>query len=309
MPKKLKTIRRYALYCALRTAAAVLRLVPYRACVAAGGLLGRLGFAFARRERTRALAHLDIAFGDLKTAAEKKSIAKACFVNLGRSAFEIVKLSRMPDKFVAGLVEIEEPEKFEELRALRASGASIIMLTGHIGNWELLAAYFSLQGLNVKVIGRRIYFPKYNVFIVGLRARNSIETIYQDESPRRLLRALKDGCTLGILADQDVRKIDGVFVDFFGREAYTPAAPVSFALARGLPLRPVFLVRAGRKHRLVLPPPLVLEEEEEKEKTVLQNTQKWSKIFEDFIRAHPTQWVWMHRRWRTTRDKVEKADG
>ena len=126
------------------------------------------------------------------------------------------------------------------------------MLSCHFGNWDLQAMYFALTGRPINVIARRIYFNKYDDFINKARRSKGVNIIYRDESPRKILRALKRDETVGVLADQDVDSVDGVFVNFFGHLAYTPKAPVALALATGAALIPCFTVRDGMGYRYII---------------------------------------------------------
>src|SRR6185503_11675146 len=110
------------------------------------------------------------------------------------------------------------------------------------------------------VIARCIYYERYDRLLVDVRSQMKLETIYRDDSPRRVLRALKENRVLGVVADQDVDTVEGVFVDFFGQPAYTPAAPARLAAATGAALIPCFIIREGMYHRIVIEPPVLLEE-------------------------------------------------
>ena len=186
---------------------------------------------------------------------------------------------------------------------------SIIIITGHLGNWELIPAYFVSVGLHGGVVARRVYYEKYERLLSRLRLSKGFRVFYRDESPRAILKTLKNNEVVGILADQDVRKLDGVFVEFFGRPAYTPTAPVLIAMKTGAPLIPARIVREGRKHRIVVDEPIPLRRSGDREADLVHNTQAWSRVIERYIREHPDQWVWMHRRWRTRPEDVARRRG
>ena len=130
-----------------------------------------------------------------------------------------------------------------------------------------------------------------------MRTGNSVT--YRDESPKKVLRILRNGGYIGVLADQDVASIEGVFVDFFGKPAYTPAAPVKFAMKTDAALMPMFLVRNGDKYDFFVEPPVKMRMTGDLERDVLVNTAIWTGILEKYIRKYPDHWVWMHRRWKT----------
>ena len=124
-----------------------------------------------------------------------------------------------------------------------------------------------------------------------------------DESPKKLLRVLKNGGMIGILADQDVDSVDGVFVKFFGHDAFTPVAPVKIALATGAKIVPAFVVRkSDNSYRFVAEKPMTLSSSGDKEADVKRYTQEWTDTLEKHIRKDPEQWVWVHKRWKTKND-------
>jgi Kdo2-lipid IVA lauroyltransferase/acyltransferase len=141
-----------------------------------------------------------------------------------------------------------------------------------------------------------------------MRRRFGMEIVYQDESPRKLLRALRDGKIVALLADQDVPRLDGVFVPFFGRPAYTPTGPAALAVASGAELVLAHTLRVGRdRHRLVVTEPIAFDRSD-RDRAILEGTRAWCAMLERVIREHPEQWVWMHRRWRTApADRPEAA--
>ncbi len=175
----------------------------------------------------------------------------------------------------------------------------MILLTAHFGNWELMGALLRFYDYKGAVVGRQIYYEKYNQAILDLRGKATLRTIYQDASPREFLKVLKQNEILGILADQDIDRLEGIFVPFFGRPAYTLTGPVKLALASGAPIVPTFLIREGNRYRLLVEEPIRVEMKGSREETVQEYTSRWSRVIEEKIRAHPEQWAWMHRRWKT----------
>ena len=187
----------------------------------------------------------------------------------------------------------------ERLDKAYEKGKGIIVLTAHFGSWELMAAALRENNCPGVTIGRRIYFKKYDDFLNRLRKSRDVEVIYRDESPRKMLKTLKKNWIVGIVADQDVDSVDGVFVNFFGQAAYTPTGPVALAKASGAVLLPVFIIREGSRHTIAIDEPIELRDTGDKEADLIYNTQKWSDVVESYIRRYPDQWVWMHRRWKT----------
>jgi len=292
MPKK--KFHRPILYVLLRVCGALFSFLPFEAGFDFGGAVGRFAFRNLRKERDKTLTHLARAFPE-KSARDLEIIGERVFENYGHTVAELGLLDKLIPRLKTDLT-VEGREHFDNGRA---KGNGVIAVTAHFANWELLGGWLAMSGYPGSVVGRRIYYDKYDKLLVATRAKMKLETIYRDESPRRILKALRDNRVLGIVPDQDVDTVDGVFVDFFGRPAYTPSAPVRFAMASGAPLVPCFLIREEKKYRIVIEPPIQLEDTGDKEKDLITNTQKWVSAQERFIRQYPHLWVWNHKRWKT----------
>lgn len=296
MKKVRHTFRKELLYYAAVGLLAIARVVPARALYTLFAGAGWCAYYLLRRERCKTLDNLARAYGAERTAAERARIARSVFVNQGRTMAELALSPRLNDAGLHALVSMEGREIIDREKR---RGKGIIIITGHLGNWELIPAYFVSVGLHGGVVARRVYYEKYERLLSRLRLSKGFRVFYRDESPREILKTLRRNEVVGILADQDVRKLDGVFVEFFGRPAYTPTAPVLIAMKTGAPLIPARIVREGRKHRIIVDEPIVLRLTGDREADLIHNTQAWSHVIERYIREHPDQWVWMHRRWRT----------
>ncbi len=294
MPKK--KFHRPILYVLLRITGALFSLLPFEAGLDFGGAVGRFAFRSLKKEREKTLKHLALAFPE-KSAKELEAIGEKVFENYGYVIAELGLLEKLLPRLEKDLT-VEGREHFDNGRA---KGNGVIAVTAHFANWELLGGWLAMSGYPGTVVARRIYYEKYDKLLVATRAKMKLETIYRDESPRRILKALRDNRVLGIVPDQDVETVEGVFVDFFGRPAYTPTAPVRFAMASGAPLVPCFLIREGKKYRIKIEPPIQFQDTGDKAKDLVANTQKWVSIQEHYIRQYPHLWVWNHKRWKTSR--------
>ena len=157
-------------------------------------------------------------------------------------------------------------------------------------------AHFGCNGL---IIARRIYIEQFNRLIVKMRKEKGNDVIYRDEYPKKILRRLNNNGYVGVLADQDVASVEGVFVDFFGKAAYTPIAPVNLAIKTGAALLPVFLIREGDRFKYIAEKEIDLDITGNRDRDIVVNTARWNKVLERYIRKYPDHWVWMHRRWKT----------
>lgn len=307
MSKKVKhRFRKEFLYYAAVALLEGSRLIPARLLYlfCAGG--GWCAYYLLARERRKTLANLALAYGGEKSDRERARIARAVFANMGRTVAELALSPRIDTARLHELVTMEGKEIVDREKK---KGKGIILLTGHLGNWEFIPAYFVSVGLDGGVVARRLYYEKYERLLSRLRLSKGFRVFYRDDSARGILKTLKNNEIVGILADQDVRKLDGVFVEFFGRPAYTPTGPVLIAMKTGAPLVPARIVREGRRHRIIVEEPIPMRVTDDRAADIVYNTQAWSRHIERYIREHPDQWVWMHRRWRTRPEDVVKRDG
>jgi KDO2-lipid IV(A) lauroyltransferase len=286
-PRRLRGI---ALAALLRGLAAVLSPLSWAAVDRFGRALGTLAFRLGRRDRRRALAHLAIAFPDL-TATARQALARGCFRHQGMNLAECLHLFGRGCAEVAAQVDVLG---WEEVERARAGGRPLLVLTGHCGNWELLAALINCRGLAMAVVARPLEDAPLQALLAGLRSRFGTATIERGSAgaARAILGRLRRGGVLGMLIDQDT-KVDGVWVPFFGRPAFTPVGAAKIALRQGATVVPAFIERLpGGRHLARFHPAMELPDDPR------EATAAMTLAIEEQVRRHPEQWVWMHRRWR-----------
>jgi KDO2-lipid IV(A) lauroyltransferase len=290
-----KKIRRWAALLLVRSFIFWTRVLPRRVGLKVFAFLGGASFALYRKDRERALRNLALAFpqSDPMIVA---AMAKGCFRALARNAFDALRLSYLSKEKVLGLCTVEGEE---HLRKACDAGRGVIALTGHIGCWELLAAYFSCKGYKVSVIYRDMKNKRLDSLLIGVRGRYGTASIPRGASAVSAFKVLKRGEILAMLIDQDI-DVDGIFVPFFGVPAHTPRGAAAFALRSGAPIVPlaIHLQPDGSHHITVLPaldaPPGSLAEAER----IDELTTRCAQAVERLIRIYPQQWVWFHDRWR-----------
>jgi Kdo2-lipid IVA lauroyltransferase/acyltransferase len=209
---------------------------------------GSIGYVLLRRHRKSAIENLKFAFGDEKSADELAHIARRNFVHLSQTAADMCRLPKWTRSGMPDLVHA--PEGTQALDQAPAAGRGAIVLTGHLGNWELLGPCLRFLGYPGSLVGRRIYYEPYDRVLVSLRRSGLVETIYRDESPRQILEVLKRNHLIGMTTDQDIDSLDGIFIPFLGRDALTAVAPAKISLASGAPILPTFLVHDRGGYRL-----------------------------------------------------------
>jgi KDO2-lipid IV(A) lauroyltransferase len=264
--------------------------LPWNDAQRLGGALGGLAWGLAGRDRRRALDHLAIAFPDLP-GADRAALARRSFVHFGTMLGESLWLAGHDTSDVHRLVELGG---WSEIEAARAEGRPVLILTGHCGNWELLAAALNVRGLGMSVVARGLHEPGLQETLLALRSRFGTRTIVRGTpgAARELLRAMRGGGALGMLIDQDT-DVEGVWVNFFGRPAWTPVGAAELALRFRAVVLPTFIQRRpDGSHTARIEPRLELAADP------VAATQQMTDRIERQIRRVPEQWVWMHRRWR-----------
>lgn len=301
-----KLLKRHFAYWVGYFITSVLREIPLEVCSWVMRRTFLIWYAFFVKYRRRTYKHLRQVFGDSRDPAWYRKTAKTMFMNLGSNLAEFLHIPRMPRH---RFLELVDGTGFRTAIAQAAkSGNGVICVTGHIGNWELLAAYCA-KYFPTTVIAKKIYFEKYDREVVRRRKRLGIRVVYQEDGLRPVLEALRSNRVLGILADQDIPDAAGVFVDFLGKAAYTPVAPAALAIAGKAPLFVVCVERLpGGKHRIFISERVQVPRTGDRESDRFELTRRWNDMLSNFIRNHPEQWVWFHRRWRTTREKAAKRE-
>lgn len=291
-----KKMKRRVIYSCVLGFVSFIRLLPRRAALSITRGLGWAAFYLLKSKRIRTLNHLTRALGREKSASEIHRIAKQVFSNFGAFAADAILIPRYAGRGIHKMITAEGLEHLDNL-SRRNEGA--ILLTAHFGNWELLAAWVAKQGYKIKVIAAPQTNPYINQLIASMRAGAGYESIERGNHTRKILRALADGYSIGVLIDQDT-KVDGVFVRFFSQWAHTPVGPVRLALKYGLKIIPIFIhLRSDDTYHVEVKDPLPLVSTGDKRRDLVVNIQLCSDAYEAIIRQHPEQWLWVMRRWKT----------
>jgi KDO2-lipid IV(A) lauroyltransferase len=272
-------------------------ILPRRAADVAARVLAWLGFHFARRQRRAGLQNLRLTFPEL-SEQEREQILRGCFRNLGRL---LVEFSRFPQLHKSNISDLVIQDGLENYLAALRRGNGVICLTAHLGAWELSSFAHSIFGYPMKFIVRQIDNPRVESLISRYRSLGGNMPIHRRNAGRKLIRALRNNETVGILFDQNTTRSEGVFVDFMGIPAATTPAVATLALRTGAAVVPGFLIwdDSIRKHRLRFDPPLELKATDNPEQDILDNTKLFNQVLEKYIRKYPDQWLWIHRRWKT----------
>jgi KDO2-lipid IV(A) lauroyltransferase len=290
----------WLIYSSVWVLAKVVRRLPMRLAMFLGGGIGNLLYFTFKRRRQIALQNLQIVFGTEKSDAERKKICRENFRNLGKTAIEFLRFPKLTFHNIWREVTVEGKENL--VRALDL-GKGVIVFLPHFGNWELLAlVYGALIPNRAKAIALPIRNEFLNTLIWKYRQHLSLKLIPRKQAGKEALRALRDNFAVGFFADQNAGR-EGVFVDFFGKHASTARGPTTLALKTGAPILFSIDVRqSDDRHRVFISPPVELEISGNFELDVQINTSRLVKILEDYIYQFPSQWLWLHNRWKTQPD-------
>ncbi|HME92299.1 MAG TPA: lipid A biosynthesis acyltransferase [Myxococcaceae bacterium] len=297
-PSLAKQLKRFLRYWAIRSSLSLLGLIPAKRAGRLGEAFGALAFALAGSERRKALEAIATAFPQLSEAA-RLDLARRCFRHLGRCAFEMACFREI-DRAVESWVDWPQQEQ-ELFRQAAARGRGVVLVTGHVGNWELLGRRIAREGIApFLAVAKEATDGRLTELVDGFRARAGVESIWrgQEGSAKRLLRALRSGHILTLLIDQDTR-VQSVFVPFFGQPAATPRAAADLALRTGASVVVGFCQRDGGGRYHLSTEELKLDLSGDRESDATAVTAALTARIEAAIRRAPEQWVWMHRRWKT----------
>jgi KDO2-lipid IV(A) lauroyltransferase len=282
---------------AIRAARFWVHVLPMGFSLGVARGIGALVFRFSKRRKV-ALKNLRAVFASEKSEAELERLARRSFENLAMSAVELLRVPDIDRRYIESHVEVIGAEKLEQ--PLK-EGRGIIFLTAHFGNWELLNVTGSLLGYPMVALARAQKHPRSDEYLNRIRASKGTQIIRKGMPIREILRALRNGQIVGMLSDQDGGK-NGVFVNFFNRLSSTPSGAAAFALRTNAVIFPIFISRKeGTYHRVEVEGPIEMPGAgvlpEEAEKKVLQ---RFADLLESKIRRQPDQWLWAHRRWKST---------
>jgi KDO2-lipid IV(A) lauroyltransferase len=262
-----------------------------------GGALAWGAYSALKRLRGVGERNLQLALPGL-SAGERESILRGVFRHLG---WQLVEFCRMPRYTAENTRDWIRTEGLERYLAAQARGKGVLVLTGHLGAWELSSFYHSLMGHPMGMVIRRLDNRPLDDFVNGIRCLHGNRVLHKDDFARGLLTAMRAGQTVGILMDTNMTPPQGVFVDFFGRAACTASGLARVALRTGAAVLPGFLVWEPGERRYVLHfgEELKFEKTGEHEADIVAATQECNRVLEAWIRRYPDQWLWIHRRWKT----------
>lgn len=288
-------------YAIARVVLDFLRLMPRRVSTWFGVSLGRFAFYALGKLRRVGLRNLELAFPE-KTESERNEILKSAFRNLGRVMATVSGFKTLNHNNLTELIEYKPTREFAAAyEKTKTDGRGRIILGGHIGNWELQAFSYPVFFEPLSFLARRMDNPLIEAMILKIRTRLGNRQIDKTNSAAPILRLLRGGGTVGVLADVNSHPKEGVFVPFFGIPASTASGVAMLAIRANAVIVPMFAMWDEAKDRYFIYHDKIIEPVNtgDRKLDIEETTALCAAATERAIRAHPDQWIWIHRRWKT----------
>ena len=292
------TFSHRAEYAALRGAVAAVERLSFTRAGNIGNWIGQLGYRPLGIRRAVVERQLSAAFPELDQG-EIERIARASYGHLGRTSIETAVLPTHSAQQVIDLFEDVQGWSIVEERL--SLGKGLIVVTGHLGNWELGGAYLAARGIPIDVVARHMANPLFDRYLTSTRQRIGMTVVHDEAAVRRVPRSLRDGRAVAFLVDQGAVGLASTWVPFFGRYAKTPRGPAVFALRSGAPI--VFgtaLRQPSARYQLSFEP-VDVDPTGDREADVDRIVAAYTLTLERWVRRAPEQYFWHHRRWKHQR--------
>ncbi len=275
----------------------LLLVLPRSGAIFAGKLIALAAYHLHGRLRRVGYSNLVLAMPELDPT-QRRVVVRGVFLNLGRLLGEFSQFPKITPQNISTLVDYEGLENY-----LQASkrGRGVLMLTGHVGAWELCAFAQGVYGHPLSFLVRPLDNPLLDRMVSHYRELSGNRTINKNRAVKPVLETLKRGQDVGLLIDANTLPDQGVFCDFFGTPACSTTGLAVFALRSDAPVVPGFLIwdERARKHHLRFEPEIPLIRTGDFKEEVIINTARFTKVIEDYARRYPDQWLWVHKRWHT----------
>ena len=292
---KKPTLAHRAEYYAMKATIGSLGTLSWDAACRVGERLGALGYRPLGIRKRVVERQIAAAFPHLKHEAVV-NLARASYRHLGRTFIETALLDSIGKDGLQALVETVDG--WEEIEEVMSKGKGAVLVTGHIGNWELAGAYVAARGVPLDVIARGMANPLFDAYINHTREVMGMTVVHDSEAVRRTPRSLRGGRAVAFVADQGVLGLASTFVPFFGRPAKTPRGAAVFALRFDVPV--VFVValrKPNGRYRIVIER-IEAPQTGERDRDVDAIVARFTQHLEKWVREVPAQYFWQHRRWK-----------
>lgn len=290
-------MREWLEYSAVWLLVHALRVLPRGVARHMGAALGAVAWRAVPRLRQVGLRNLELAFPEWPKE-RRAAVLRRLYRNLG---WQMAEFCQMPKYTRESTRHWIRYEGLEHYLAARERGQGVLIVTGHLGAWELSSYWHSLMGYPMSMVIRRLDNARVDALVNGIRCLHGNKVLHKDDFARGLIGAMRKGETVGILMDTNMTPPQGVFVPYFGRAACTASGLARVARKTGAAVLPGFLLWEEAEGRYVLHfgPEMEVAKDGQDEDDAITNTARFTAAIEDYARRYPDQWLWVHRRWKT----------
>jgi KDO2-lipid IV(A) lauroyltransferase len=262
-----------------------------------GAALGAVAWIAVPRLRQVGMRNLELAFPEWPEE-KRESVLRRVYRNLGWQMAEFCQMRKYTRESSGAFVHYKGLEHY---LAARARGRGVLIVTGHLGAWELSSFWHSLMGYPMSMVIRRLDNARVDGLVNGIRCLHGNRVLHKDDFARGLISSMRKGETVGILMDTNMTPPQGVFVPYFGRQACTASGLARVARKTGAAVLPGFLLweESERKYVLHFGPEIAVKADGPDEEDAVTNTARFTAVIEEWVRRYPDQWLWVHRRWKT----------
>lgn len=291
----LKKVKHFTVYLSVVIVGFIVRRLSLNTALRIGEKMGILLAVLVKKRRKIALSNLQLAFEKEKTKREINEIAVKCFENIGKNIIEFMRFPCLNLEDFWNCVSIVGKENIE--RELER-GNGVIIFSPHFGNWELQALFYGVLLKKSAAIAFPLKNQYLNQLVESYRSHFGLKIISKKSAIRQSMRLFRENYGIGFLADQNAGK-NGIFIDFFGKLASFERSPITLALRTDASIVFSIDIRQPDDRHVIFIEPVLVEKTGNLEEDIILNTRKIAKKLEEYIRRYPSQWLWVHNRWKT----------
>ncbi len=296
--KLTQKIRRFLVYNITRFSLVLFNLIPRKLANFLSGWVGLAAWKLITKDQRLIFRHLSLCYNGSMSVREKVNIGQRFFINSGRNISDLIRFESHYDREIHGLIDVEGMVHFDNAYK---RGKGVFGITGHLGNFELLAVFLVKCGYRIGVVSRPLADNKLNEMLITNRKKMGIVNFYASESPVGVVKWLKSGGAVGVLIDTDSSRVKGGFFPFYNRLSKLPVGQSVMALRLGSPLVPIACVRNGNnRYKVIIRPEITINNSGDLKNDINRITRSCSLELETMIRKYPDQWIWMHNRWKSS---------
>ena len=297
-----KRIKRSTIYFLIKFLFFFINLIPRKLALKIGTGIGKTIWRFSKKDRTEIEKNLSWVYKDQLTPEQRLEISRDFFINSGKNIIDVIRFKKYFHTEIKPLVTIEGVEHLHE--AFKR-GNGMIGITGHIGNFELMAAYISNLEYDMAAIARQMYDKRIDELLVSNRTAMGLTNIYTTDPPIRIMKWLKKNKGLGVLIDTDSHRVKSEFIEWFGKPAFTPVGQTILGLKAKTVFLPMACVRIEDNHyHIIIRPIIDIPLTGDITIDTIEITTACVRELEQIINQYKSQWIWLHDRWHTKQEKT-----